>query len=276
MRKRSVISLSLIGVVAVLVGTGWLYWRGKFPYGHSHCCILNVRSVLEAYAREHDGRYPAGESSAEASLSLLHRSGDLDPYHLRGMTVSEETTLSILQGGGLLSPQSCGWNYVEGLTVADDIGLALLWCKEPLGHNGDRTRDGGRQVVFVGGDVRWVSGARWAAFLEDQKRLLAERSVRAVAGAPVVAGSVELPDGTRIDRLNCICTITETSGGPDFSSSGTSSGSLDLVWYHPPFQEGYVTRTLSFSRLISEPVTVRFTNGVPDVTNVVFRMRDKR
>jgi len=76
--------------------------------------------------------------------------------------------------------------------------------------------------------------------------------------------------------LDCSCTVTEASKGPDFSSSGISSGGLDLVWYHPPFQEGYVTRTLSFSNLISEPVTVRFTNGVPDVTNVVFKMKDTR
>jgi hypothetical protein len=273
MRKRTVIILSALGIVVVLATSGLVYYRWTFPYGHSHCCILAVMFALESYAKEHGGHYPSGEPSAEASLSLLHRSGDLDPYTLRGMTIPEETTRSILQGGGLLSPESCGWHYVDGLTQADDRGLALLWCKEPLGHNGNRTRDGARQVVFVGGDVQWVSGARWPAFLEDQKRLLAERSPRAMAGAPLLTGSIELPDGTRLDHLDCTCTVTESSKGPDFSSSGTSSGGLDLVWYHAPFQEGYVTRTLSFSNLTSEAVTVRFTNGLPDVTNVVFKMR---
>jgi len=60
------------------------------------------------------------------------------------MTIPEEATRSILQGGGLLSPEGCGWHYVDGLTEADDRGLALLWCKEPLGHNGNRTRPGGQ------------------------------------------------------------------------------------------------------------------------------------
>jgi len=273
MRKRAVLLLSVFGIVVVLATSAWAYYRWKFPYGHSHCCILGVMFALESYAKEHGGRYPSDEPSPEASLSLLYRSGALDPYTLRGMTIPEETTRSILQGGGLLSPESCGWHYVDGLTQADDRGLALLWCKEPLGHDGNRTRDGGRQVVFVGGDVQWISGARWTAFLEDQKRLLLERSPRALVGAPLVTGSIELPDGTRIDHVDSTCTMAESSKGPDFSSSGTSSGGLDLVWYHAPFQEGYVTRTLSFSNLTSDPVTVRFTNGVPDMTNVVFKMR---
>ena len=127
--------------------------------------------ALRQYAEEHGGRYPAGESSPEASLSLLYKSDQIDPYTLRGMIVPEETTRRILESGRLLSAESCGWHYVPGLTQADDSQLALLWCKEALGHNGQRTKDGGRQVVFVDSDVRWVSGAKWASFLEEQKQL---------------------------------------------------------------------------------------------------------
>ena len=176
MRERTLILLSVFGIAAGLIASASMYWRWRFPYGQSHCCILGVMSALEAYAREHEGHYPAGEPSPEASLSLLYRSGDLDPYTLRGMTIPARTTRSILLGGGLLSPASCGWHYVEGLSQADDKRLALLWCKEPLGHNGDRTRDGGRQVGFVGGYVQWISGFRWQDFLKEQESLLAERS----------------------------------------------------------------------------------------------------
>ncbi|MCC6354973.1 MAG: hypothetical protein IT577_13875 [Verrucomicrobiae bacterium] len=276
MRTRTVIILSVLGIAGALATAAWAHYRWTFPYGRSHSCILAVMLALESYAKEHDGHYPGGETSAEASLSLLHRSGDLDPGTLRGMTIPEGVTRSVLEGGGLLSPESCGWHYVDGLTRADDRELALLWCKEPLGHNGDRSRDGGRQVGFLGGEVRWISGARWTAFLEDQTRRLAQRGPRALAGAPLVTGSIVLPDGMRIDHLDCACTIIESSKGAHFSSSGTYSGCLDLVWYHAPFQEGQVTRTLSFSNLTSDPVTVGFTNGVPDATNVVFRMRPAR
>ena len=61
----------------------------RYPYGHSHCCIIGVASVLEQYAEAHRGRYPAGESSPEASLSLLYRSHLIDANLIRGMTVPE-------------------------------------------------------------------------------------------------------------------------------------------------------------------------------------------
>jgi hypothetical protein len=279
MRKRSIIIASTLGIVAMLAVGCWSYLRWRFPYGSSHCCILNVAFGLEAYAEEHGGQYPTGESSPEASLSLLHRSGHVDPYTLRGMTVPEKTTRSVLEAGGLLSPASCGWHYEDRLTLADDRRIALLWCKEALGHNGERAADGGRQVVFIGGDVQWVSGAKWEAFLGDQKHLIEERDPRAIAGTPLVTGFVELPDGTRLDHVDGTCTVREETKGLDSSSSGTSSGGLgrsELVWYQAPVDEGYVTRTLSFSNLISDPITITFRNGVPDVTNFVFKMRTAR
>ncbi len=45
---------------------------------------------------------------------------------------------------------------------------------------------------------------------------------------------------------------------------------------HPPVLDGFVTRTLSFSNMTSDPVTITFTNGVPDVTNYIFRMKEAR
>jgi hypothetical protein len=197
---------------------------------------------------------------------------------MRGMTIPTRTVSSVLESGGLLGPDTCGWNYVPGLTQADDQGLALLWCKSALGHNGERAKDGGRQVAFVGGGVEWIPGDKWEEFLTKQKELHQERSQGAKLGLPLVTWSVELPDGTMTDHVDSTRTITEESKGPDSSSSGSSTGMLnkyDLVWYHAPIKEGYITRTLSFSNLISEPVTVRFSNGIPSATNCVFKMRTR-
>jgi hypothetical protein len=279
MSKQRIIILVIVTAVAILLGSAMVYYRATFPYGESHCCIIAMSFALEKYAEEDGGRYPAGEASSEASLSLLYKSNYIDPYTLRGMTVPEKTTRRILEGGGLLGPESCGWQYVPGLTFADDPGLALLWCKSALGHNGQRTKDGGRQVVFIGSGIDWIPGDKWPAFLQEQKELLKHRSAKAVGGVPLLTGVIELPDGTRIDRFDGSCTLKEQSKGPNSSSSGTSSGGFNrsqLVWYHAPLQDGYVTRTLSFSNLISDPVTITFTNGVPDVTNFVFRMRSTR
>ena len=130
--------------------------------------------------------------------------------------------------------------------------------------------------MFVGsGGIQWISGDRWPTFLQEQKQLLLTRSERASAGAPLVSGAIELPDGTRINSIDCSCTVKEESRGPNSSGGGTSSGGFNrayLVWDQAPLLDGYVKHTLSFSNLISDPVTITFTNGVPDTTNFVFRM----
>ncbi|MCU0777762.1 MAG: hypothetical protein MUF86_08850 [Akkermansiaceae bacterium] len=276
MKKRSGIIPVLVMVVIVagiLVG----YRRAIYPYGHSHCCILGMMLALEEYAEENGGKYPAGRESPEADLSLLFKSQLVDANALRGMTVPEKVVQQILDRGDLLGPESCGWQYVSGLTLADDPGLALLWCKEALNHNGRRSKDGGREVVFVGADRRWISGDRWPAFLKQQEDLMRHRSRREIDGEPLVSGLVELPDGSRIDHVDASYTMMEESKGPNSSGSGRSSGSglssSRLIWYRAPLLNGQVTRTLSFSNLVSNPVTVTFENGLPDVTEVVFRMR---
>jgi hypothetical protein len=155
MRKRFVIVAVVLGTITILI-SGWsAYSKWKYPCGWSHCCIILMVNAMEQYAEEHGGRYPAGESSPEASLSLLCRSNCLDPGTIRGMTVPERTVRRILEGGGLLGPDSCGWQYLDGLTQADDPRLALLYCKQALGHNGQRTKDGGRQVVVC--RERWYT-----------------------------------------------------------------------------------------------------------------------
>jgi hypothetical protein len=283
MKKRLFIFAVVLGVIAVLAIALGAFYKAKYPYGQSHCCIIGMSFSLEQYAREHGGRYPADESSPEASLSLLCRLKYEDAGTLRGMTVPEKTVKAIFEGGGLLGPDTCGWHYTEGLTRADDQQIALLYCKQPLGHFGQKTKDGGRQVVYVGGNIEWVSGEKWPAFLQEQKELLSKRSNRAKTGAPLVDAFIELPDGRQIEKVDGAYTIQEQEVDADNSSGhGTSSGDNlerdELVYYNPPLQgqfSGTITRTLLFSNLVSAPVTVNFTNGIPDKTNVVFRMRLK-
>lgn len=236
---------------------------------------------LDQYAEEHAGHYPTGQASPEASLSLLYRSNYVDANTMRGMTVSEKTVRRILEGGGLLGPETCGWHYTEGLTLVDDPQIALLYCKQPLGHNGEKTTDGGRQVLFVGGYIGQISGDEWKSFLQQQDELLAKRSDRAKSGKPLVDAIIELPDGRRVESVDAPYTMNEqdVGTGDSISSNGSSSGTplnrYAIVWFNPPFNPDYngrITRTLSFSNLVSAPVTVTFTNGVPDKIEEVFQM----
>ena len=270
----------LLVLVALIVGGAIVlggYWRWKYPYGRSHCCIIQMMFALARYADDHGGRYPAGEATPEASLSLLYRGEYMGAYTLSGMTVPPEKTEAILKAGRLLGPDSCGWHYVEGLTKADDPRLGLLWCKEPLGHNGGRTRYGGRQILRVDGSPEWVSGSQWPDFLAEQERLLSQRGHRAKESRPVLTAHIMLPDGTVTNAFRGPYTMARTSSGPSSSSSGSlSANNLDpsqLVWYHPELDDGTVTYTLSFSNLISEALSVEFRDGVAVPEEITFRMK---
>jgi hypothetical protein len=161
----------LLGVIGAL---GYGYYRHRFPYGWSHCCDKQLMFALHQYAEDHDGAYPAGEAAPEASLSLLYpkyASAEL----LRGKTVSVAVVQERLERGERLTPETCGWHYVEGLTLKDDRRIARVWDKVGLGHNGQRTSDGGRTVLRVNLGFEYIPGPEWARFLEEQQRLRAER-----------------------------------------------------------------------------------------------------
>jgi hypothetical protein len=174
------LTLSAVAIAA-LIGGLWMYRRldhaHRYPYGWSHCCDKALSMALWQYADKHNGRYPAGESSPEASLSLLYPDY-ADANILRGKTVPLETVEAILSAGGRLSPETCGWHYVEDLTREDDGWTALFWDKAGLGHNGERRPQGGHTVHFVNGAVESLSATEWAAFKEKQEQLAKARRDR--------------------------------------------------------------------------------------------------
>lgn len=162
----------------VIVALGlYAFYRYKYPYGYNHCCDLLLLRALEEYAETHEGAFPAGGSTPEASLSMLYSNVDwVSPDLLRGKTVSGSVAREALKRDGRLGPESCGWHYVEGLRVDDDYHLAIFWDKVGLGHSGERLSRRGHTVIFVGGERRTISEPIWAAFLSEQQRLLSERT----------------------------------------------------------------------------------------------------
>jgi hypothetical protein len=170
--KRGAIVASVIAVVAALVSA---YYHHRYPYGWSHCCDKVLEFALFQYADEHDGWFPKGEATPEASLSLLYRQDPALAYSLRGKTVPESVVRVRLEAGELLTPVSCGWHYVEGLRNDDNPRLALFWDKVGLGHFGERLGRGGHFVCFLSGpgSIEYIAGERWNEFLAEQERLRA-------------------------------------------------------------------------------------------------------
>lgn len=165
-----------LGLLLVAFICGVRLWNAyQFPYGWSHACDKILSLCLQNYAQCHDGWYPWGEATPEASLSLLHRfDAACDAKILHGKTVPVDTVQAILESGGLLGPQTCGWHYVEGLRFDDNREIALFWDKVGLGHNGERLPAGDHEVTLVNGSRLKVSGADWPGFLERQAGLIGE------------------------------------------------------------------------------------------------------
>src|SRR5262245_27795913 len=112
---RALLSTAILALTAALLGAAW--WRDRYPLGWSHCCDKQLMMALLMYADQHGGWFPKGEATPEASLSLLHREdpGLVTANLLRGKTVPEAAVQARLGAGELLTPETCGWHYVEGL-----------------------------------------------------------------------------------------------------------------------------------------------------------------
>jgi hypothetical protein len=165
----------MIGTIAL----GYSYSRYEFPYGSSHCCDLGLYFSLRQYAEAHGGNFPSGEATPEASLSLLYGAvPDVNADLLRGKSVPEPAVREILERGERLTPETCGWNYVENLRLDVDPRLALFWDKAGLGHNGQRLSGGGHIVMFVDGQRRHIPTSDWPEFIVNQQALLAKSADR--------------------------------------------------------------------------------------------------
>ena len=166
-------ALVILGILGCLIGGCYAWRKHEYPYGWSHACDKGLYLALFNYADRHDGNFPAGEETPEASLSLFQRDEPGSDYAsvLCGKRIPESKTKKVLDSGQLLGPDTCGWYYVEGLRKDDDPRLALFWDKDGLNHNGGRLPGGGHIVHFVNGDHPYIPVAKWPAFMSEQETL---------------------------------------------------------------------------------------------------------
>ena len=290
---RTLVRVGIFGAVALALLVGIVRWRHRatHPYGWSHCCDKGLYMSLRAYAEEHDGHFPAGESSPEASLSLLYRGGHgVGADLLRGKTVPEAAVQEVLDRGELLGPNTCGWHYVEGLTLADDSNLALFWDKVGLGHNGRVLPRGGHEVCLLGGGHEYIPEADWPQFLQKQEALLVARGEAAIKGTPILSARVRLPSGEIVDRYDASFSVSYAKDYDSGSRSGSGRGSSQgpqlspqvLRWWKLAefglggAKEGSLTLTLSLGDWKSEPVTLTLSDGGLSSSTIVFEMEEQR
>ncbi|HEY4313395.1 MAG TPA: hypothetical protein VGN12_28350 [Pirellulales bacterium] len=173
--KEAMPLFGVLGAVGAFVAVAVYNSRPSYPYGRSHSCLKGIGLALQNYSDTYGGRFPVGESSSEASLSLLYREHLMDAETLRGKTVPLHVVQKVLERGELLGPKTCGWHYVEGLKTTDDPRIAIVWDKIGLGHNGQTLPEGGHSVLFIRGSEEVISGRDWETFLAEQEKLLSKR-----------------------------------------------------------------------------------------------------
>ena len=100
----------------------------------------------------------------------------------RGNTL--EAVEQILDRGQLLGPETCGWNYVEGLRLDSNPKLVLFWDKEGLDEMGGRLPEGGHFVSTIDSPYEYIPASQWAGFLEEQRKLLADERKKASSKRP--------------------------------------------------------------------------------------------
>jgi hypothetical protein len=93
---------------------------------------------------------------------------------------------------GGLSPDSCGWHYVEGLREGDPQDLALVWDKtRGLDHHGMRRANIEHEVISLDGSRQFISPAAWPNFCATQRMLIAEVITKRSATNPPIRWSDE-------------------------------------------------------------------------------------
>jgi hypothetical protein len=166
-------------VIAAILGKQALeyYQKYQYPYGGEHRCDKALYLALCTYAEKNGKAFPAGEATPEASISLIHTLEEYSPCAsqlLHRRDVPKEQLDQIFQKGELPGPDTCGWNYVEGLRLDSSPELALFWDKEGLSEVGMRLSGGGHMVTFVAGNSEHIPESQWADFTANQKKMLAE------------------------------------------------------------------------------------------------------
>jgi hypothetical protein len=272
--KKLCILLLVPGILAA-AGYGWYCFH--FPYGYTHCCLKVLGLSLDSYAESHDGRFPTGESCPEASLSLISR-GDLGvgPETLCEKTIPAERARRVLDRGDFLGPDTCDWHYVEGLTLADDPQIAILWDKVGLGHFGERLSGGGHSIWRLGGREEVVSEAEWPEFLKEQAQLMTARTEAAKKGLPALTGKVRLPTGNVVDHFDApfILSTSEHSGMRSGSSSGPVLTPEVLRWWR--LDDGEMEISLTLNNRESKPVSVRVMHGKTTPDSIILDFPDDR
>ncbi len=184
-------------IVASIVCSTWVWLRLTYPYGPSHCCSDVLSTSLGSHATNHGGWFPHGGKTPEASLAILCAADTNLLDVVRGKNIPLKLACKNWSADGSLGPESCGWNYVEGLRADDVPGIAMAWDKIfGLGHNGQRIRGLAHEVIMIDGSKKGIALKEWPKFAMEQREKLAKVIASRPTNSPAIRWSDEDTLGT--------------------------------------------------------------------------------
>jgi len=166
MRRKLWIALGVVLLVGVLAG---LLLPAICATRESSChprCRSHLRLIgygIHLYADDHDGRFPP--SLHELVPEYLPLNKRRPRFHPLGCPSTPD-------------PGSPGYEYVAALRADDPAGLVV--ARDRAGNH-----EGGRWVLFVGGNVEWMKEDKFRAALARTREYLDARSdVRPATPSP--------------------------------------------------------------------------------------------
>lgn len=258
---------TVILIVVFGIGIEWTASRNRTARARS---FVQLWFALNYYAQIHDGHYPTGGGGPEASLHLLYRDGLADPEMLAS-GIDPKLVREHLENGLVLDSKTCGWHYVEGLTLRDDERIAILWDNDSNDRSVGDTRDAHLVVYLQDPSVQVVAARDWQRFLEEQQALLKNRTQAAREGIPLLSAQVRLPDGRIVKEYDAPYRIDAGGGG---YASGEGLGRNDLRWWHAGQgvlpSSGTVSIALTLGDMHFKPVQVTVSDGKVTPDRLVF------
>ena len=167
-----------VGVAACVayVRTHPLVFNESF-FEHAHC-MKGAGLALNAYAHDHNGRFPFDTNGYGDALLLMTNEVGGWWASVTGPGYTEQPFISALATRSHLPEQACGRVYVQGLSETDNPEIVLLFDKLPT-PGGDHchlfrrlSAPLGREVWTIGGGMRFIPETKWSAYAKDQIQLL--------------------------------------------------------------------------------------------------------
>ena len=132
--------------------------------------------MLEAYATDHEGRFPFHTNGFGDALALLVAEGYDDGRHFVGVDDNANWLRAAATNHTHVPEELCTRIYVQGLTQTNNSAIAILFDRYAV-RGGDHFRGHPKQpylreVCTVSGSMESISLARWPAYTSNQVELL--------------------------------------------------------------------------------------------------------